>query len=345
MGRKFDKGLSASWMALIGIAAVGLTGCAGLSSPKDWFRTSSSASPATSTLAGGATGLTSQLKSMGSTVTSAVTKAKDAVIAPFTSKEADGLDPETSLAHMPTSLTPELWVTQGQAAELKGNYPSALDLYTKALQQEPNNVPALQSTARLYSRQEQHATALEFYQRVINVAPTAGHYAELSDCQHKAGRTNEAQASIQKAIELEPGVARYRNNLAAILVSVGRSDEAVNQLQQIFPPAVANYNVAYLHFSNKNMAAAQQHLTLALQADPNLKPARDLMATLTQSQGVQAAKAAYNATENVYRTAQATLPPVMQAPQQTYQPQSIQPPAQPSSMPAFPSSGFPEVPR
>jgi len=282
---------------------------------------------------------------MGSTVTRAMSKAKDVVTSPFSGKEVDGLDPETSLAHMPTSLSAELWVTQGQAAELKGNFPSALDLYTKALQQEPNNLPALQSTGRLYTRQEQHAAAEEFYQRVVNVAPTAAHYAELADSQQKAGKLNEAQLSINKAIAMEPGVPRYRNNLAAILVSVGRSDEAVRQLEQIFPPAVANYNVAYLHFTNKNMAAAQQHLNLALQADPNLKQARDLMATLTQSQTVQTAKAAYNVTENIYRTAQATLPPVTPAAQNSYMPQTLQAPAQQASFPSLPGPALPEVPR
>jgi hypothetical protein len=96
--------------------------------------------------------------------------------------------------------------------------------------------------------------------------------------------------------------------LAGVLVAMGRSDEAVKELQNVFPPAVANYNVAYLHFMNKNMAATQQHLQLALQADPNLQPARDLLNTLNQSQSGQTAMAAYGVANQVYRTAQGVSP-------------------------------------
>lgn len=301
-------------MTLAAITAIALSGCTGLSSPRSWFSSNASSTPPTSSLTSNANGFTSQLKSMGTTVSSAMTKAKNVVTAPFSAKDPDSaVDPETSLANMPNSLTSELWVTQGQAAELKGNFPAALDNYTKALQQEPNNLPALQSTARLYTRQEQHATAVEWHQRVVAVSPTAANYAELADSQLKSGNANAAQVSIQKAISLEPSVPRYRNNLAGMLVATGRSDEAVRQLEQIFPAAVANYNVAYLHYTNKNMAAAQQHLNLALQADPNLKQARDLMATLTNNQPVQAARAAYNTAESIYRTAQATFPSTAQA--------------------------------
>ncbi len=349
-------------LAFLGFAVASFTGCASLGSPSTWFNKSTGPeasslakdSSLTSSLASAGTGLSSQIKSMGTTVSSAVGKAKDAVVSTFTTKPAMGVDPETSLANMPKALTGELWVTQGHAAELKGNYASAMDFYTKALEQEPNSVPALLSTARLHVRQEQYSTAVEFYQRVINLGPSADLYAELADVQHKAGKIAEAQASIGQAIAMQPDVARYRNNLAGMLVSVGRSDEAVRQLETIFPPAVANYNVAYLHFMNKNMPAAQQHLQVALAADPNLKPARDLLSTLTQSQPGQLAMTAYNMASQVTGTAQGSVAPNVQAtqvpypsqttPESGYQPtQGNQPPVyQPNMM--QPSTQQPEYP-
>jgi tetratricopeptide (TPR) repeat protein len=265
---------------------------------------SKEAAPASVPLTSTSSGLTAQLKSMGSTMTSAVGKAKDAVASTFTMKPGETTDPETSLAHMPKSLGPEIWVTQGQLAEMKGNHTAALDFYTKALEREPNNIPALQSIARLYVKQDQLPSAIDFYQRIITAQPSAEHYAELAEAQRRANRLGDAQGSIQKAISIDPATTRYRNALASIMVSVGRSDEAVRQLEQVFPPAVANYNVAYLHFTNKNLAAAQQHLQLALQADPNLQPARDLMTTIAQGQSAQTAMAAFNTAENVFRTAQ-----------------------------------------
>jgi Tfp pilus assembly protein PilF len=320
---------------LLTISISGVTcGCA-TKGPRSMFPFGSteavSAVPsATSTSAG----LTTQLKSMGTTMTSAVGKARDAVTSTFSMKPGETVDPETSLAHMPKSLGPEIWVTQGQLAEMKGNHSSALDFYSKALEQEPANVPALQSVARLYMKQGQITDSIQFYEKTIAVQPSADNYAELSEAQRKANRLVDAQASIQKAISIDPSATRYRNSLASILVTVGRSDEAVTQLEQVLPPAVANYNVAYLHFSNKNFAAAQQHLQTALNADPNLQPARDLMATISKGQAVQTTMATLSTAENVFRTAQGaagSAVTVSQVPYQTPSAASMQPAAvQPS---------------
>jgi hypothetical protein len=97
---------------------------------------------------------------------------------------------------------------------------------------------------------------------------------------------------------------RYRNNLATLLVENGQGDEAVNQLRQVLPPAVAHYNVAYLHFTKQNIPAAKQQLQLALQADPNLQPARDLMNQLGGNSMVAQAASAYQMAGNIYQTAQ-----------------------------------------
>ncbi|MFO0941850.1 MAG: tetratricopeptide repeat protein [Pirellulales bacterium] len=300
---------SARVALLLALAIGPSVGCASMK-PTNWFSKSSSASPSsgswTESVAGAGKGIGDSFKTMGSTMTSAVGKAKNAVVSTFSGTGTDKLDPATSLADMPSknSLGPEIWVTNGQVFEMKGDYNKALDNYTKALEKEPDNLPALQAVARLHVRQEQYAQAVDDYQKVVKVSPTAENFSDLASAQQKAGRLGDAQTSIQKAISMEPSVARYRNNLAGILVAGGRSDEAVKELQQIFPPAVANYNVAYLHFMNKNTAAAQQHLQAALAADPNLAPARELMNTLAASQTGQGAVAAFNTANQIYRSVQ-----------------------------------------
>jgi tetratricopeptide (TPR) repeat protein len=256
-----------------------------------------------STITGAGKSVKGQFQSMGTAVKSAAGKAKTAVIAPFST--APKSDDPTSLANMPTSLGPEVWVANGQLAETQGNYTKALDNYTKALEIEPTNLSALLSTARLYDRQGQAPQAAEFFQKAIKTKPDdAALYNELGLVKAKSGSVAEAESNIQKAIALDPTNSRYRNNLAGILVEGGRSDEAVKQLEQVFAPAVANYNVAYLHASKQNIAAAQQHLQLALQIDPNLKEARDLMNRLGGSGAVQAASNAYNVAGNVMQSVQ-----------------------------------------
>lgn len=331
--KHFGKSVS---VLVLGLASA--QGCSSLSSPRSWFssKTAAESKPLTSSIAGTTKGFSAQLKSVGTTVSSAAGKAKTAITSTFSSKPSETVDPETSLASMPEKLGAEIWVSNGQIFEMKGNYAAALDNYTKALEKEPDSLPALQSTARLYMRQNQFESAVNFYDRVVTVSPTAENYAELADAQQKAGRLNEAQASIQKAISLDPSVARYRNNLAGMLVSVGRSDEAVKQLEQVFPSAVANYNVAYMHFMNKNLAATQQHLQLALQADPNLQPARELMSKLGQNSATQTAMSVYNTANQIYRTAQATSTAQVQAAPVQYS-------QQPSTSAGIPNAGLPNT--
>lgn len=298
--------------------------------------------------AGTGGGISGQFKSMGTVVSSAVGKAKNAVTSTFTTNP-DNDDP-TSLTNMPTNLGPEIWVTNGHVYETQGNIPKALDNYTKALELEPKNVSALVSTARLYAKQGQDAQAAEFFSKAIAVSPDSSSYNELAIVNQKIGRSAEAQAAVQKAIELDPSNARYRNNLASMLVASGRSDEAVKQLEQVFPPAVANYNVAFLHFNNSNIAGAQQHLQLALQADPNLQPARDLMGKLGGSPTAQTAMSAYNSAGQIYRTAQTVAGqgvPSTQVPYQQSAAGSLIQPFAPNAgaAPLVSSDGFPTTGR
>jgi Tfp pilus assembly protein PilF len=327
-------------------------GCASMKSPTTWFAkkpADSSTTPASggiaSTFSSASKGITGQVKTMGTAMSSAVGKAKNAVASTFSS-ESDNSDP-TSLANMPTNLGPEIWITNGQLYESQSNFAKALDNYTKALEIEPQSEAALLAIARLYARQKQYSQAEELFVKAIEVKPQATLYDELASVQQQQGKTSDAQVSIQSAIAMEPSNVRFRNNLASMLVSGGRSDEAVQQLQQVFPPAVANYNVAYLNFTNNNLAGAQQHVQVALQADPNLKEARALMERLSGSPAAQSAVAAYQSANQIYRTAESMVSPGVQAQSAVYQPNSSAPsaPVQSSGFPttSMPTTGGPAI--
>lgn len=315
--------------AILALAVVVTSsGCASMKSPSSWLArdkaagssAATEASGMASTLSNTGKGIAGQFKSMGTAVSSAVGKAKTAVTNTF-STNSNSADP-LSLANMPDNVVPEVFVTQGQLFESQGNFGKALDNYTKALEAEPTNEAALLSTARLYERQSQLEPASEFFAKALSVNPLPSTYNELSLVQRKQGQLAEAQDSIKNAITLDPENLKYRNNLAGLLVSVGRSDEAVQQLEQVFEPSVAHYNVAFLHYSNKNTAAAQQHLQLALQADPSLEQARVLLAEVGGSPAAQTAVAAYQNAGELYRTAQAIATPAVTANPASYQQQA-----------------------
>lgn len=194
---------------------------------------------------------------------------------------------EESTANNPLNIKPEIFVAQGNYFESQGNYTKAADSYSRALQSEPKNASALISMARLYDRQQDTAKATEFYQRVIEVAPNnADAYLELGNLQANAGDLKAAQENFSKATTLQPSNKSYRHALAGSLLDSGDPNAALAQMTQCESPAMAQYQMAYMHFQRKNIPATQQHLTEALQIDPNLKPARDLLASIGGAQGV-----------------------------------------------------------
>jgi len=222
---------------------------------------------------------------MGSAVTSAYGKAKTAIVAPFGGSGSENEDP-ISLGSK-ANVGPELHVMNGSLHESQGNYAKALDSYSKALEIEPKNPPALLSTARLYDRQQDKDKAIEFFQRAAVVAPNnASIFAELGGLQARNGNLATAKIELQKAVNLDPKSTTYRSSLAGVLLDSGNADSALSELNQVNSPAMANYQMAYLHFARKNVPATQKYLGAALEIDPNLKPARDLMASMGGAQNL-----------------------------------------------------------
>jgi tetratricopeptide (TPR) repeat protein len=222
---------------------------------------------------------------MGTAVSSAYGKAKSAITTPFTGETAA---PETAsnLSTKPT-IGPELYVMNGQLHESQGNYNKAIDSYSKALEIEPKNPAALLSTARLYDRQNEKDKSVEFYQKAAEVTPNdANIYAELGALHAKTGNLTAAREQMQKAVNLDPKSTTYRSSMAGVLLDSGNTESAMAELMQVNTPAMANYQMAYLHFARKNVPATQQYLNSALQIDPNLKPARDLMASMGGAQNI-----------------------------------------------------------
>jgi tetratricopeptide (TPR) repeat protein len=104
---------------------------------------------------------------------------------------------------------------------------------------------------------------------------------DLGLCFRRQRELEKSIVALQKAVQIAPDNAKYRNNLAAALVDVGRTDEAFKQLAAQNPPAVAHYNLAHLLEQKSQRDQAVQHLQQAVAMDPSLTAARDMLAQLT----------------------------------------------------------------
>jgi Tfp pilus assembly protein PilF len=273
----------------------GIMGCKSPMSPTNWFARSPAQSTAPDVQYNGmAEGYSATVKSNANTAVvsgakpeGAMTKAWNSTTgavasvfgtAPKPSKDA------TALNNKPGKLDADIYIRAAGFAEQSGNFAEAEGKYQQALKVEPRNVIAILGLARLYDKQENSQAAVATYQQAIKLHPKAATvYNDFGLCYGRRREFAPAQQMLQKAVELEPGKANYRNNLAAVLVDMGRPQEALQQLLAVQEEGVAHYNMAYLLSSRGQQGPAIAHLQQAIAKDPTLTPARELLAQLDGS--------------------------------------------------------------
>ena len=194
-----------------------------------------------------------------------------------------GTSPATSLNSKPGKLDADIDIRAAQYASQSGNLADAETKYLRALKTEPKNVKAILGLARTYDEQGNSQQAITIYQQAIKLHPkNAMVYNDMGLCYGRRREFAPAQQMLQKAVEMEPGKANYRNNLAVVLVDMGRTSEAFQHLRSVQPEGVAHYNLACLLESRGQKDQAAEQLQLALSKDPTLTPARDLLVQLQE---------------------------------------------------------------
>lgn len=222
----------------------------------------------------------------------------------FGSKSDNGTNPpiddRLSLKNTPTSLGPEVYVANGQLWESSGSFDRAEENYQKALEVDAKNAAALAALARMSERQNKLTESVQYFNQAIEVDPSdPALYNDLGLVLAQQKQYPAAIEQIQRAIAIAPTNKRFANHLATVYMDAGNKNDAMKTLAKAHEPAVANYNMAYLSYKRQNFPEARQHLQSALQSDPNLQPARNLLDKLGGTQVAQLAQDATNAVSNV----------------------------------------------
>lgn len=163
-----------------------------------------------------------------------------------------------------------------------GNVPQARSMYQKALSIEPKNLEALLGAARMEDREGRMDVAVMLYQRAAAASPNNPTVMnDLGLCLARQGDLPAAEQALTRAVQLVPAKPLYRNNIAKVQVEMNRLDAAMDNLAAIAPPAVVNYNMGALLCQRGRSAEAEQYLAAAIAADPQMEPARMLLAELS----------------------------------------------------------------
>lgn len=227
-------------------------------------------------------------KSATQKVSGAFKKASASVASALTIKPRVRKAPDPlALDNMPKKIGVDLCFQAGRMAETNGNPAAAIAQYERGLKDNPKHLPTLISLARLYDRQDEFDKAEKLYRQALDAEPdNATAHNDLGLCLARHEQNEAALAELRTAVKLEPNRKLYRNNLATVLVDVGRVDEAWNELNAAHSPAVAHYNLGYLLYHSGDKQRAREEFALAKQADTSLAAAQQMLDQLdAETQG------------------------------------------------------------
>jgi hypothetical protein len=111
-----------------------------------------------------------------------------------------------------------------------------------------------------------------------NIRDTSEAHAGLGNAYLKSGRIDEAIEHLRRAVELDPGLGRARNDLGMALDLQGRTDEALAEYREavLRAPdlAEAHHNLAGLLAARGQLAEALEEYRRALAIQPDLAESR-----------------------------------------------------------------------
>lgn len=226
--------------------------------------------------------------SITESISSSVTRGLDKLGKVFSPQVPVTPAPDAVMLSTKAAPTAKLYMSMARLYEQSGQLAEAEKQYRKALKQSPNHLGALLGYARLKDRLKQADEAKKLYQRAVQAYPNeASVFNNLGAFHGRRGRLNESVAALKRAVELQPKQAKYRNNLAVVLVELGRPREAFEHLRAVSSDAVAYYNLGFLLSKKGQTQAAVRHFAIALQIDPSMHQARQMLQQLAVVQRPQ----------------------------------------------------------
>jgi tetratricopeptide (TPR) repeat protein len=103
---------------------------------------------------------------------------------------------------------------------------------------------------------------------------------DLALCYARSGQLLASLQLMERAVQLQPDKALYRNNIAKLLTEMDRVDEAIAHLSAVHPPAIAQYNMGVLLEQRGRTAEAIHFLTAASHINPQLQSASKMLTNL-----------------------------------------------------------------
>jgi tetratricopeptide (TPR) repeat protein len=178
--------------------------------------------------------------------------------------------------HLKAALTGDC--TPAQKQQL---FDQARKSYQQTLKLDAKCVDAYLGLARAYDYLGVYDRALATYADGMKVLPKEATLRfELGMCQARHKEMEPALENLRLATTMDPDNRAFATTYGYALARAGRYDDSVAAFKKVVSEAQAHYNLARMLHHLKDDAASKQQLQLALQADPKLTPAQQLLTEL-----------------------------------------------------------------
>lgn len=180
-------------------------------------------------------------------------------------------------------FAPDLGEAHVRAAQYQwhaGNYEAARDLQARARALDPNDPIVLGTSLAETLAEGRVDDAIDLHRRLIASDPlSATKRGNLGLVLMLAGRYPEAQAELERALELSPGSPHMKENVADVLIMQSRNDEALKVIAQLPSGYTRDQRLAIAYFArgevDESDAAVARMIELAE------RPESDAMVPLT----------------------------------------------------------------
>ena len=153
--------------------------------------------------------------------------------------------------------------------------------YQQALKIDPNNLEAYRGLGQLYTKMGDTERAQETFKKAMAKHPKdAGLWYDLGQCHNRRKDFAEGARCFNKAVELDPENREYLKKLGFTLAWSGQIDQGLVYLTRAHGSPTAHLMIACMFDQKEQRAPAIHHLKLALNENPQLQAARDLLAAL-----------------------------------------------------------------
>jgi tetratricopeptide (TPR) repeat protein len=154
--------------------------------------------------------------------------------------------------------------------------------YQQAIKTDAERKDCYLGLAQVYDQLNENERMVATYEKGIKKWPKdASLRFEFGMAQARRKEWEPALAHMKEAGELDPENRSYETTYAYTLARAGRWQESYQAFCKVGTPAEAHYNIARMLHHLRQDDASREHLELALAADPNLAPARQMLANLS----------------------------------------------------------------